>query len=415
MRHKIIPSAMTISKLVLIELWKRKSQLITGLLAITLGIAVIVAIQSVAVVSEQNVARNLDNLGANILVLPQAASIDDYYTSDIDAPTLPMDYVERILESTIAGVDNMSPKLTRRVMVKGKSVVLTGILPKSEIASKPLWQSSGLLGKQLTTACAPNQSANQSHGMEDEKLKRKAIDTLYSEDCMAGSQVAKKLSLPASKKINILGKDFKVVKILPETGTVDDDRIFANLTDVQQLLKIENQVSAIEIMGCCNAISEGLLGQLRNILPDTRVTSINQIVSTQIETNQLMRKVTLVMLIIIFFVGGISIGNYIWANVNERKREIGILRMMGAERMTIYKMFLLKALLLGIAGGILGFLLGTLAGVILGPYLAGIVVKPLYIYLLWSVILSITIALAGSLIPTYLAAKFDPHSNLQED
>lgn len=406
---------MTISKLVLIELWKRKSQLITGLLAITLGIAVIVAIQSVAVVSEQNVARNLDNLGANILVLPQAASIDDYYTSDIDAPTLPMDYVERILESTIAGVDNMSPKLTRRVMVKGKSVVLTGILPKSEIASKPLWQSSGLLGKQLTTACAPNQSANQSHGMEDEKLKRKAIDTLYSEDCMAGSQVAKKLSLTASKKINILGKDFKVVKILPETGTVDDDRIFANLTDVQQLLKIENQVSAIEIMGCCNAISEGLLGQLRNILPDTRVTSINQIVSTQIETNQLMRKVTLVMLIIIFFVGGISIGNYIWANVNERKREIGILRMMGAERMTIYKMFLLKALLLGIAGGILGFLLGTLAGVILGPYLAGIVVKPLYIYLLWSVILSITIALAGSLIPTYLAAKFDPHSNLQED
>jgi len=292
---------------------------------------------------------------------------------------------------------------------------LTGILPKSEIASKPLWQSSGLLGKQLTTACAPTQSANQSHGMEDEKLKRKAIDTLYSEDCMAGSQVAKKLKLKANKKINILGKDFKVVKILPETGTVDDDRIFANLTDVQHLLKIENQVSAIEIMGCCNAISEGLLGQLRNILPDTRVTSISQIVSTQIETNQLMRKVTLVMLIIIFFVGGISIGNYIWANVNERKREIGILRMMGAERMTIYKMFLLKALLLGIAGGILGFLLGTLAGMILGPYLAGIVVKPLYIYLLWSVILSITIALAGSLIPTYLAAKFDPHSNLQED
>ncbi len=406
---------MTITKLVLIELWKRKSQLITGLLAITLGIAVIVAIQSVAVVSEQNVAKNLDNLGANILVLPQAASIDDYYTSDIDAPTLPMDYVERILESTIAGVDNMSPKLTRRVSVEGKSVVLTGILPKSEIASKPLWQSSGLLGKQLTTACAPNQSANESHGMEDEKLKRKAIDTLLSEDCMAGSQVAKKLSITANKKINILGKEFKVVKVLPETGTVDDDRIFANLADVQHLLKIENQVSAIEIMGCCNAISEGLLGQLRNILPDTRVTSINQIVSTQIETNQLMRKVTLVMLIIIFFVGGISIGNYIWANVNERKREIGILRMMGAERMTIYKMFLLKALLLGIAGGILGFLLGTLAGVILGPYLAGIVVKPVYIYLLWSILLSITISLAGSLIPTYLAARFDPHSNLQED
>ena len=296
---------MTISKLVLIELWKRKTQLISGLLAITLGIAVIVAIQSVSVVSEQNVARNLDNLGANILVLPQAASIDDYYTSDIDAPTLPMDYVERILTSTIAGVDNMSPKLTRRVKVGGQSVVLTGILPKSDIASKPLWQSSGLLGTALKAACAPTQSANQSHGLEDKKLQRKAIDTLYSEDCLAGSQVAKRLKLTANWRIKIIGKEFKVVKILSETGTVDDDRIFANLQDVQKLLKLENQVSAIEIMGCCNAISEGLLGQLRNILPDTRVTTIGQIVSTQIETNQLMKKVTLVMLIIIFFVGGI--------------------------------------------------------------------------------------------------------------
>jgi putative ABC transport system permease protein len=168
-------------------------------------------------------------------------------------------------------------------------------------------------------------------------------------------------------------------------------------------------------MGCCNAISEGLLGQLRNILPDTRITTIGQIVSTQIETNQLMKKVTLVMLIIIFFVGGISIGNYIWANVNERKKEIGILRMMGAERSAIYKMFLFKALILGIAGGILGFIVGTVAGVVLGPYLAGIIVQPVYIYLLWSVLLSVAISLAGSLFPTYLAAKFDPHSNLQED
>ena len=406
---------MTISKLVFIELWKRKSQLITGLLAITLGIAVIVAIQSVSIVSEQNVARNLDNLGANILVLPQGASIDNYYTSDIDAPTLPMDYVERILTSTIAGVDNMSPKLTRRVKVSGQSVVLTGILPKSEIASKPLWQSSGLLGAELKTACAPNQSTTKSHGLEDEKLKRKAIDTLNTTDCIAGSQVAKLLKLHPGGSVDIMGKDFKVIKILPETGTVDDDRIFANLKDVQTLLGIENQVSAIEIMGCCNAISEGLLGKLRNILPDTRVTTIGQIVSTQIETNQLMKKVTLVMLIIIFFVGGISIGNYIWANVNERKREIGILRMMGAGRSTIYRMFLLKALILGIAGGILGYLLGTLSGVILGPYFAGILVKPVYIYLLWSIFLSVAISLAGSLLPTYLAAKFDPHSNLQED
>lgn len=402
-------------KIVWLELWKRKSQLISGILAITLGIAVIVAIQSISVVSKQNVAKKLDNLGANILVLPQGTSIDDYYTSDIDAPTLPMEYVERILTSTLSGVDNMSPKLTRRVKVGETSIVLTGILPKSEIASKPIWQNSGLVGNELKQACAPSNDANKSQGYEDEKLKRKVIDTLNSEDCMVGSQIALKLKVAENSKININGKDFNVIKILPETGTVDDDRVFANLKTVQDLLKIPDQISTIEIMGCCNAISEGLLGKLRNILPDTRITTINQIVSTQIETNKLMDKVTLIFLIIIFFVGGISMGNYIWANVNERHKEIGILRMIGASKGMIYKLFLLKAIFLGIVGGILGFVIGTIAGVLLGPYLAEMAVQPLYMYIIWSLLLSVVIALTGTIIPAYLASKIDPHTNLQEE
>lgn len=403
---------MNIYKMVWLELFNRKSQLISGILAITLGIAVIVAIQSVSKVSKENVAKKLDNLGANILVLPQGGSIDDYYTSDIDAPTIPMDYVERILNSTLQGVDNMSPKLTRRVKIGKNSVVLTGILPKSEIASKPLWQGVGLVGKDVKAACAP--SANKSLGFKDEKLQRKIIDTLQISDCLVGSQVAQQLKLKENTPLTISGKTFKIVKILPETGTVDDDRVFAHLTTVQELLEIHNQISAIEIMGCCNAISDGLLSKLRNLLPDTRITTIGQIVSTQIETNQLMNKVSLVFFIIIFFVGSISMGNFMWGNVNERKKEIGVLRMMGASKSNVYRLFLTKALFLGIIGGVIGYIVGTLASVILGPYLANITVTPVYIYLLWSVILSVIISISGTIIPAYMAAKIDPNTNLQE-
>jgi len=101
-----------------------------------------------------------------------------------------------------------------------------------------------------------------------------------------GSNIALKLKLKDNSKVKIQDKEFNVAKDLPETGTVDDDRIFAHLHTVQALLGIENQISAIEIMGCCNAISDGLLGKLRNILPDTKITTIGQIVSTQIKTNQ---------------------------------------------------------------------------------------------------------------------------------
>jgi len=405
---------MRLIDLTLKELWHRKSQLISGLLAITLGIAVIVGIRSISVVSEKAVAVNLDNLGANILVLPQATSVDNYYAADIDAPTFPESYVEKIVTSTLPGVDNMSPKLTRRIKIGGKNVVLTGILPKSEIASKPIWQNGGLMGNKVNASCAPKPNAKPAKYL-DAKLQHKGIDTLGENDCLVGLSVAKSLNLKEKGSVIIENRTFNVVKILPETGTVDDDRIFANLHIVQSLLGTGEQISAIEIMGCCNEISEGLLGKLRNILPDTRITTIGQIVSTQIETNKLMNKISLVFLIIIFFVGGISIGNYIWANVNERKKEIGILRMIGYHKRHIYFILILKSFIMGLVGGIAGYIVGTLSAIWLGPQFAGIEVSPIYMLFFVSILISITISILGSLIPAYMAGKIEPFSNMQED
>jgi len=302
---------MNLIKLVWIELWNKKSPLISSLMAIVIGIGVIVGIRTINVYAEKAVAIKLDNLGANILVLPQAASIDDYYTSDIDAPTIPMEYVEKILTSDIKGVDNLSPKLTRRITIGDKKFVLTGIQPKNEIASKPLWQTTNF-GKELQASCAPSTGESKSPGYEDEKLKRKGVDSLKYEECLLGAQVAKALKLKENDKLKIQNKEFTVAKLLMETGTVDDDRIFINLKAAQDIFGIPEQISAIEIMGCCNAISEGLLSKLRNILPDTRVTTLNQIVSTQIETNKTMKKTSVIFCNSIVFLGILFIVNYIW-------------------------------------------------------------------------------------------------------
>lgn len=405
---------MRLTDLTLKELWHRKSQLVSGLLAIMLGIGVIVGIRSISVVSEKAVAVHLDNLGANILVLPQAASVDNYYSADIDAPTFPESFVEKVVTSTLPGVDNMSPKLTRRVKIGNENIVLTGIQPKSEIASKPIWQKGGLFGNKVNASCAPKPGTPPAKYL-DEKLQRKGIDTLAESDCFIGSAVAQKLKINLNGTLTIENKTFTIVKVLPETGTIDDDRVFANLHTVQALLGTGEQISAIEIMGCCSAISNGLLSKLRNILPDTRITTIGQIVSTQIETNRLMNKISLVFLIIILFVGSISIGNYIWANVNERRKEIGILRMIGYHKRHVYYILILKAVIMGLAGGIVGYIVGTLAAIWLGPQFAGIEVRPIYSLLFVSIAISITISILGSAIPAYLAGKIEPFSNMQED
>ena len=391
------------------ELSHRRSSLISGLIAITLGIAVIVGIRSVTVASEHAVAVKLDSLGANVLVLPQGATVDDYHTADIDAPTFPEEYVEKMVTSALLGVENISPKLTRRLKVDGTPIVLTGILPDSEVASKPTWQLAGLEGDTIEHVCTGK------HGEHaDPRLQRKVVEQLAPDECILGSEASIKLIKAEGDTVVVEGKTLTVSTVLPDTGTVDDDRLFMHLHAMQDLLGIGPQVSAIEVMGCCEQISDGLLSKLRNILPDTRVTGISQIVSTQVETNKLMDKISWGILLIVLLVGGLSIGNYMWGNVTQRKREIGILRMLGARRARIIGLLLMKAVVLGVLGGLLGYGLGTLAVVVLGPQTLGLDVRALPGWLGTSILLSVTVAIIGSLLPAWLASRFDPSANMQE-
>jgi putative ABC transport system permease protein len=402
------------SDLVAKELWLRKSRLISGLLAITLGIGVVVAIQSWMVVSKKAVAEKLDLLGANILVLPQGASATDYYSADVDAPTFPEEYVERVATSTLPGVDNMSPKLSRRIKIGAVPVILTGILPKQELASKPIWQLSALMGAELQTACGPGATGATAQEAGGKKALRAQVEEMAPTEVWVGSLAAQRLSLKQGGSLTVEGQTFTVTHVLPETGTVDDDRLFAHLHTVQKLLGTGRQISVIEIMGCCSAISDGLLGKLRNILPDTRISTIGNIVNTQIETNKLVSKIAVVMLVILVLVGAISIGNYMWANVEERRREIGTLFALGFRKAHIYRIFFAKALVLALAGGLAGYILGSAAAMLLGPPLAGIRVPPVPIFLPWSLLIASGICLLGAWFPIYSAARIDPALILQE-
>ena len=187
-------SSFSFSTVIWREIWQRKSRLISGLLTITLGIAVIIGIESVTSVSKEVVKKKLDLLGANILVLPQAASVDDYYSADIDAPTFPEEYVERIATSMLPGVDNLSPKLSRRIKVSGYPVVLTGIMPSNELASKPIWQASGLMAADLKLACATSSNPSDTTRL-DPSVKRATVDSLAATDVWVGNMFTERPSI----------------------------------------------------------------------------------------------------------------------------------------------------------------------------------------------------------------------------
>ena len=65
--------------------------------------------------------------------------------------------------------------------------------------------------------------------------------------------------------------------MLPQTGTVDDSRIFAHLHTVQDLAKKGPVINAIEIIGCCQQISAGVVDKVNRLLPDAKVVTVTQI------------------------------------------------------------------------------------------------------------------------------------------
>ena len=138
---------MQLRTLVLREVFERKNQLATSFLAILLGITAIVAIKNVTFYSEKAVAKELDALGANILVLPKSTTLQDYYSADMQGEEFPEEYVTTLATSGLKGLDNLSPKFSIPVEMAGRHFTLTGILPKSEFQAKAAWQGAGVFAR----------------------------------------------------------------------------------------------------------------------------------------------------------------------------------------------------------------------------------------------------------------------------
>ncbi len=405
---------MKLNTLVFREIVKRKNKLVTSGLAIILGIAVIVTINTLATYSEKAVAKELDALGANVLILHPDATLVDYYSADLQTGELPEEYVTLLTTSNLEGLDNLSPKLSVPVNINDTQVTLTGILPKNEFESKASWQGAGIFSRPKSCGNVADIFGLTNKPPKETLVRKRVIENLESDEVLVGSDIARKLKLQEGHEIAMLDSSFKVSAVLPQTGTVDDSRIFAHLHTVQDLTGKGAVVNAIEVVGCCEQISKGLIAKINNLIPDAKVITISQIVDTQVRTNQLMKSLSTLFLVIIIGIGGASIANDMYNNVYERKREIGTLVALGASSSTVLKVFLLKALVLGIIGGIGGYLLGTILAIILGPLVAGVPVLPLWHLFPLSLTLSIAMTLIASYFPARYATRLDPSIVLQE-
>ncbi len=121
--------------------------------------------------------------------------------------------------------------------------------------------------------------------------------------------------------------------------------------------------------------------------------------------------------VIALVVAAIGIANALLAAIRERKREIGVLKALGARDRDILRIFVLEAAVLGLAGGIIGTALGNLAarvvGVVVNGYLAdqalpGVaLVSPAEVFV-GGIVGPTLIAAIGGAIPAWKASRISP-------
>jgi len=113
-------------------------------------------------------------------------------------------------------------------------------------------------------------------------------------------------------------------------------------------------------------------------------------------------------------VGGIGIMNIMLANVLERRREIGLLRALGARRNDVVAQFLREASVICIAGALLGLLFGAVLAYLIAAF-AGWQVAWAPLPVLLSAGFCALVGLAFGVYPARQAAQLDPIAALRQE
>lgn len=132
-----------------------------------------------------------------------------------------------------------------------------------------------------------------------------------------------------------------------------------------------------------------------------------------------IRIVLMFLTTLIIIVAGVGILVSIYNSMSDRKREIAIMRALGAQRMTVFSIILGESVLLCIGGGLLGIVLGHGLVLIAAPFAearAGIIVDPFRFEMIEVVLFPALLVMATlvGLLPGLTAYRTDVAESLSD-
>lgn len=381
----------------------RKRRLLFAAFGIVIGMMTVVGILTVARSGKAQIYDQLEKYGPNLSVLPAVSSLDmrlgnislgqlnvgENYITEDKIPEI-QSITDRLIREAIdykieGNIATVAPELYGSTQVKGATVMVVGIDPEAEKAIKTWWMV--MRGNYLS-----------GNG-----------------DALLGATVATVLDLKVGDLVSIGGTQATVSGILDETGSIDDSQVFVSLSMLQQTLGKQGLVSAVNVRALCTACPVGMIAdEINKTMTGVRAVAVKQVAETEMGMVNKVNTFLLAIAGITLIVGLFGVANTMMASVNERIKDIGIMRAVGASRNQILTMFVYEAIVIGIIGGIFGYLFGTVLAFLIGPIIfkgAAIGFVPQYLGV--SLGLSIAVAILASVYPALRATRIKVADSLR--
>jgi len=366
------------------------------ILGIFIGIAAVVGLMSVSQGLKDAVSAQFAMMGTDtITIMPGQLTGGGYGAEPLNDGDL------KAVEG-VRGVDIVNPILMRtaKVVFQGeeKYTYVMGMPPdKVEQVLLDMGRVNIIEGR-IT-------GANDKYGVV---VGYNIIDDFFKKDVRIGD------------KLEIGGKEFKVRGRLSKIGNpTDDSQIYINMETAREIFNEPDEITMMMAKVKSGSDPEKVAKDIEKELEDRRGSkNFSVMTSTQLaETVQSVLGIIQVVLVgiaaISLLVGGVGIMNTMYTSVQERTRQIGIMKAIGATNEDIQLIFLVESGLLGLVGGVIGCLLGAMlaVGVQYGAAVAGFEVLKASItpgLIALALGFSFFIGMASGTFPARQAAKMNP-------
>lgn len=210
------------------------------------------------------------------------------------------------------------------------------------------------------------------------------------------------------------------------SGILNNNRIlFADLKTVQNYFGYENKITALNVVLKSGVVPAKVLDQFTPLLPVNASAFTDPIMDVSAgEGNEKLRITGFVFAFISIFIALFVIYNTLTSSVEQSRKELGLLRMIGMSNKQIVQYFLNQSLVYALIGSFLGIFLGLILGIGLLK-LVNVILANQSLFVepptLASVLMSAGVGIAATLIvglfPALKTAKTSPMSvfrNLDE-